>query len=271
MRRLFPPDPSQLELDVNEVYTVPELAFPSEGGLPDATSRRPYVYFNMVASVDGKTTTAAHNATGLGSNIDFQLMGRLRLAADAVLVGAETFRRDSFVPDTRPGLTTERSRYFPEVPHPIGITLSRDGNLPLAKKFFAAPISRRVIFLHRAASAENEARLAEHARVFRLDSDSAGQTDLGQMLTIIYEELGVRRLLCEGGPSLNFALLSKGFGDELFWTLAAKIVGGSQNSTLVSGPGLGLPIENLLKLNLLSIYEANSELFMRYRVEHETT
>ncbi len=267
MRRLFPPDFEGRAFDVDEVYTVPELAFPGEGVALGQGGRRPYIYFNMVASMDGKAVTSSNNAVGLGSAVDHHFMGRLRLAADAVLVGAETFRRDTFVPNIRPGLAGERSRYFPDRPHPIGITLSRDGNLPMDKKFFAAERSRRVVFLHQNAPAERETALSERARVFRLGTNAEGHADLGQMLTIIYEELGVRRLLCEGGPSLNFALLSQGFGDEFFWTLAPKIVAGSENATLVSGPGLGLPPEQMRRLHLLSIYEKDSELFMRYRVE----
>lgn len=267
MRRIFPPQIEPRQLDADEVYTVPELAFPAEGvTLPDG-SKRPYLYFNMVASVDGKTTTIKRNAVGLGSPVDQHLMRRLRLAADAILVGAETFRRDAFVPNTRPALLGERSRYFPDAPHPLGITLSRDGNLPLDKKFFAAEPSRRVIFLHRDAPPDRVEALAERARIFLLDTDAEGQADLRQMLSIIYEKLGVRRLLCEGGPSLNYALISRGFGDEFFWTLAPKIVGGRENSTLVAGSGKGLPLEQLVRLRLLSIYEKDSELFMRYRLE----
>ncbi len=269
MRRLFPPETIPRNYEPDEVYSVPELAFPLDGvALPNG-GRRPYIYFNMVSSADGKTVTVAKNATGLGSPTDFHFMGRLRMGADAVLIGAETFRRDSFVPDIRPGLLGERTRYYPDAPHPLGITISRDGNLPLDKKFFAAPASRRVVFLYKDASAERETALAERARVFRLGSDSEGHPDLGQMLALLYEQLGVRHLLCEGGPTLNYAMLSKNFGDEIFWTLAPKIVGGSENPTLVSGSGLGFPIEKILKLGLISIYEKNSELFMRYRLEYQ--
>ncbi|MEI6045682.1 MAG: RibD family protein [Chloroflexota bacterium] len=268
MRRLFPPDAEQRIFDVDETYTIPELGFPVEGVPLSQGLRRPYIYFNMVSSVDGKATTIAHNATGLGSPVDYHLMGRLRLAADAIVVGGETFRRDPFVPNTRVALLEERLRYFPELPHPLGITLSRNGNLPLDKKFFAADPSRRVIFLSKEAPSEQVALLAKRARVFQLEKTAEGQTDLHQMLSIIYEELGVRVLLCEGGSRLNYALLSKGFGDAFFWTLAPKVVGGRENAAIVNGPGLGLPLDKLVRLHLRTIYEKDNELFMRYQIEH---
>src|SRR5690349_672631 len=138
MYRLYPPDIKQQNFVPNEIYTVPELAFPADGVELPQGGRRPYIYFNMVSSVDGKATTVANNAAGLGSRIDFQLMGRLRVAADAVLAGAETVRRDPFVPNTRPDLMEERARYFPDTPHPLGVTVSRDGKLPPDRKFFEA-------------------------------------------------------------------------------------------------------------------------------------
>ncbi len=264
MFRLFPLD--QTSFSPPEVYTFPELHFPT-GGEPLAGSRlRPYIYFNMVSSVDGKTTTEAQNAVGLGSKLDHYLMKRLRLGADAVLVGEKTFRQDPFTPDFPPEFQNERSQYFPANPYPLGITLSRDGNLPLSRKFFEAGPTRRVVFLHSSAPPFIEEKFQGFARTFRLESDETGHSDLGQMLAIIYEKLGVGRLLCEGGPSLIYALLSKGFGDELFWTLAPKIVGGHENLTLVEGPIRGFPPKEFINLDLISLYQEQNELFFRYKI-----
>jgi 2,5-diamino-6-(ribosylamino)-4(3H)-pyrimidinone 5'-phosphate reductase len=269
MRRLLPVDLRQHNFGLDEVYTVPELDFPEDGVALTHGGRRPYVYFNMVSSIDGKATTQTENAGGLGSKVDRHLMGRLRLAADAVMAGAETIRRDPFVPDTRPELAVERALYFPDAPHPLGVTLSRDGNLPQDRKFFRAGPARRLIFLSYKVPPEREAALSPYAQIFKIEEDINGNLELGQLLKVLYDEFGVRRLLCEGGPSLNFALLSKGFGDEFFWTLGPKIVGGRENHTLVEGPGLGLPPEKLIKAQLKSIYEQESELFMRYKIENQ--
>ena len=41
---------------------------------------------------------------------------------------------------------------------------------------------------------------------------------------------GIRALLCEGGPTLNRALLAAGVVDELFLTLAPLLAGNSDGA-----------------------------------------
>jgi riboflavin-specific deaminase-like protein len=271
MQRLFfgLPDPNTPFFDLKEVYTVPELAFPL-GGVPlseqEGTARRPYIYFNMVSSVDGRATTESGNAEGLGSDTDREMMYRLRAGADAVLCGASTFRRDQFLPAIKPWLVEERARFFPTAPELLGCVLSNSGDLPLDKKFWQAGRAQRAVFLGPKATEAQAEKLSQHARVFRLDPTEDGRANLKQMLTILYAELGVQRLLVEGGPELNYALISDGFGDELFWTLAPKLVGGVDNLTILGGAGRGFSLSKIVQLQLLSIYNNNNELFMRYRL-----
>lgn len=272
MRQLFPNFRDELSQD--GIYTLPELDFATEGIQLDDTTRRPYIYFNMVSSVDGKAVTAKGDAGGLGSSLDHHLMHRLRAASDAVLVGAETFRRDPFVPIIKPALAQERAQAFPDAPQPWGVVLSRDGNLPLDKKFFQVVLpQRRLIALGQSASAEAQARLASVAQVVRVPdrADKPGWPDLGWLLDYLHRELGVRKMLCEGGPGLNFSLLEAGFGDELFWTLAPRLVAGSEKTTILSGPPGGFAPELLPRLQLRSLYEQNSELFFRYIINTKPT
>ena len=266
MQKIYPATTESRDLTPTEIYTTPELAFPLEGVAMADGQRRPYLYFNMVSSVDGKATTISRDATGLGSDFDREFMYRLRTASEAVMCGAATFRNDEFLPVVKPWLVEERARYFPNNPQPLACVVSNDGNLPLTKKFWQAGRDLRVVFLGPKASPEQEKILAERAQVFRLAANPEGQPDLKQMLEIFYQKLGVRRLLVEGGPTLNYNLIKEGWADEMFWTLAPKIVGGSDNLPIVTGPGLGLPIDKIVKLQLLSIYNNNSELFMRYRL-----
>lgn len=265
MQRLFPDN--QPDLAPQSVYSVPDLNFPTDGLPLETGGRRPYVYFNMVASVDGKAVSATGNAEGLGSATDRFLMHRLRAAADAVLVGAETFRRDPFVPQIMAEAAAERRKYFPNAPQPLGIVISRDGNLPLDKKFFDRDkAADRLVALGQAASSAKEAAFKAFARTLRVPDRPDGRPDESWLLAYLYREMGIRRLLCEGGPTLNFSLISRGLADELFWTLAPKLVGGSTNRTLLSGPGRGFSLDGMPQLSLVSLYEQTNELFFRYKI-----
>ena len=89
-----------------------------------------------------------------------------------------------------------------------------------------------------------------------------GAVDLGAALAHVRSELGVRALLCEGGPRLHAQLIDQGLVDELFITEAPKLAGGS-------GPGLVVDLAERarrLELAWLLHEETTGELFARYRV-----
>ena len=164
-----------------------DLAFTTEGILLENGQRRPYIYFNMVSSVDGKAVSASGNAAGLGSETDRMLMHRLRAASDAVLVGAETFRHDPFVPQVMPEAARERHHFFPDKPQPLGIVISRDGNLPLDKKFFdKEKAADRLVVLGEDAPKDKEESFKPFAQVVRAPNGEDGRPDESWLLEYLY-------------------------------------------------------------------------------------
>lgn len=254
----------------DSIYTFAELAFPSSGIHFQHYGKdccRPYVAFNMVASVDGKTTTHHGELTGLGSRTDRQLMQRLRSQVDGVLTGGHTLRVDPFIPTVPPELAAERSLHFPNQPQPLGIVVSNSGDLPTEHRFWEAGRDLRLVFLGEAATQEAEAKLAAKAMICRVATDpTTGSSDLGAMLDILFRDFGIKRLLVEGGASLNYALISQGWGDELFLTVSPCLVGGIQNASILGGAGYGMGGKQLPKLKLRSLYHHEEELFFRYQI-----
>jgi 2,5-diamino-6-(ribosylamino)-4(3H)-pyrimidinone 5'-phosphate reductase len=234
--------------------------------------RRPYLFFNMVSSVDGKAVSASGNAAGLGDETDRLVMHRLRAAADAVLVGAATFRHDPYVPNIIPEAAGERSLAFPDRPQPLGIVISRDGNLPLDKKFFdPTRVADRLVFLGEAAPSDKEDLFKPFAQVVRVPDGANGRPAVKWVLAFLYREKGVRWLLCEGGPHLNYSLISENLADEFFLTFAPKLVASKSNSTILTGPGQGFPPEEMPLLELVSLYKEGHEIFFRYRLIHKNS
>ena len=248
MEKLYP----QFErMAPEDVYS--DLAFPS--GLPN----RPYVVINMVTTVDGKATNLVGKAYTLGSQVDRLVMRRIRSAADAVLNGAETLRRENVNPSVPAELEPIRVARGLS-PQPVAVTVTASCNLPLDRTFFQAREVPSVVVTTEHAPAEKVALLAKHARIVR-----AGEyaVDLPLMLRLLTEELGVRRLVVEGGPTLNAELISLGLADELFWTVAPKILAGPAERTMVEESPL-LP-EERPTMELVSVHHHESELYLRYR------
>ena len=73
-------------------------------------------------------------------------------------------------------------------------------------------------------------------------------------------EHGIESIDCEGGPHLLGHLLRAELVDELHLVIAAKLAGGDDPVTIVSGPVLDPPRE----LELLSLHESGGYLFLRY-------
>jgi riboflavin biosynthesis pyrimidine reductase len=95
-------------------------------------------------------------------------------------------------------------------------------------------------------------------RLVVVESGRDGWIDLGERLRSLRQE-GVRALLCEGGPTLHGSLQAAGLVDELFLTIAPKLVGGGA-PRIVEG---ALP--DVLPLELAWLLEEDGELFARYR------
>ncbi len=107
---------------------------------------------------------------------------------------------------------------------------------------------------------ERVSALEPYSRVLRLGLETV---DLRAMMRALVQELGIRRLVVEGGPTLNSALIGEGLVDELFWTVAPKILGGATMRTMVEGKPL--PLDRIPRLELASLYHHEGELFGRYR------
>ncbi|HMJ72519.1 MAG TPA: dihydrofolate reductase family protein [Solirubrobacterales bacterium] len=94
-------------------------------------------------------------------------------------------------------------------------------------------------------------------RLIVVESGPRGKADLPALLRSLREE-GVNALLCEGGPTLHGALQAAGLVDDLFLTIAPKLVGGIAPRILEGDlPGLA-PLE------LAWLLEEDGELFARY-------
>lgn len=234
-----------------EIYS--DLLFPRSPAV------RPYTVINMVTTVDGKATTLAGRAQSIGSSVDRLAMRRIRATADGVLNGAETLRRENVNPSVPAEMEAGRLALGLSA-QPVAITITASGDLPLDRTFFVSAAFEKIVVTTEHAPAPRVQALAQHARILR-----AGEylVELPLMMRLLVEEAGIRSLVVEGGPTLNAELISLGLADELFWTVAPKILGGPAGRTMVEGSPIAL--EGGPGLELVSIHHHAGELFVRYR------
>jgi len=222
--------------------------------LPPAPAHRerPYLALNMVATVDGRAAVDG-TALGLGSPSDQRLMRLLRAEADAVMHGAGTVRAHHFTPRVPDDLAAQRVARGLS-PQPVGVLVSGSGDVSLDHPYLRSARADwpRIIYT---AKGRASAIQRPGIDVCVLPGPPIDPVAIVRDLAA----RGLRRVVCEGGPTLNGPFFAAGVVDELFLTLAPRLDGGRDPLTLVVGDRLP-PVG----LTLRSLYERDSELFMRF-------
>jgi riboflavin biosynthesis pyrimidine reductase/predicted DsbA family dithiol-disulfide isomerase len=207
---------------------------------PTAPTDRPYTFIDMVSTIDGKTVSGSRtdSVNDLGSKVDHMTLRRLEASADAVLLGAGTYRATPY-------------DWVPRSPRRI--VVSNSGDIDFSRPFFTQPGA--IV----ATSGSATIGVPSGVELLRAGSMALDPYILMQRL----RGLGVERLLVLGGSETNGELLRRGLVDELFLTIAPKIKLGRDLPTYAGGDPLGR--ENLLNFELVEHHPVGNELFVRYR------
>ena len=220
----------------------------------------PYTIINMVSTVDGRAAIGG-TASVIGSETDRGNMDRIRSAVDAILSGSGTLRQEGVnfkLPEELVRLRRRRSL----ADQPLAVILTGSGDVPLDRKVFQRGPEGVLLAVPESLSKERERELSRYAMVRRCGGERFPQMRL--VLRMLREEFGVRRLLCEGGPIINHALIREELADELLLTFAPKLSGDAKEPGIVSGADLNP--EGARNLRLKTVFVHDSELYLRYEV-----
>ena len=149
------------------------------------TTGLPYVTVKIAMSLDGRICDRFGDARWVSSAKARKETGRLRERVDAIMVGAETVRKDD------PSLLSHGRRNDDLV----RVVVSRSGRLPKTAQVFTDGRNPTLVY--------RDAREA--------------LADLGRR--------GLMHVLCEGGLSLATSLAEAGLVDEWITVLAPKVIG----------------------------------------------
>ncbi len=200
------------------------------GAARPCPSDRPWVVVGMISTLDGATATEGTSG-GLGGPADKQLLRAVRGIADAVIVGAGTVSAEDYGPLRHSDeVSAAREAVGRASGQPRLVIVSGSLSVdPTARVFEDPPVRPLVCTTDRADDADIAA-FDGAAEVFRAGTQ---HVDLSTVLTRLRDD-GASVVVCEGGPTLNGALMDTGLVDEWCITLSPLVAGGD-SSRIVAG------------------------------------
>jgi len=213
-----------------------------------------YVILNAAMSIDGKITTRK-NDSSISSNIDWVRVHKLRSTVGGIVIGISTVLKDD------PMLNV---RYAKTVKNPARIIIDSKARIPLDSRIMRSSkkIQTFVAVTHDASLKKIKEIEKKGAKVLVIGREKVNIINLFQHL----ENLGLKKVLVEGGGEINWSILKSGLVNELIVTIAPIVIGGRDAKTLVEGEGISY-IHNAIRMKLVkSIIQDNKEIVLIYRL-----
>lgn len=225
---------------------------------------RPYVILKLASSLDGRIATSNGDSCWISCEESRKKVHELRslvgAAGGAVLVGAQTFRKDD------PQLTA-RMTNAGQIRQPLACVLASRLERSYAESRLIRERSAKTVFLTSPESGESdEARFLREqgCTIIPVPFSISGHVDLPAALKLLRTNLGCPYVLCEGGGKLGLALLENGLTDEFHLHLAPMVLGDDNAVPLFSGRSLN-SLQKALRMRICSFRQNGADLNMILR------
>jgi len=218
--------------------------------------KRPSVIINSAISADGKISTFQRRQVRISGKADLERVDALRAESDAVMVGVGTVLADD------PGLRVKSERLRkvradqgkPE--NPLRVVADSLARTPESARILGEGC---IVAVSAAAPQERLAKLTRRCEVVQCGDE---KVDLRELLSILYEK-GVKRLMVEGGGTLNWSMVQEGLVDEICIYIGALIIGGKDAPTLMDGAGYA---SDFPRLKLISFEKLDDGALLKWRL-----
>lgn len=172
----------------------------------------PYVVLKIAASLDGKIALLNGKSKWINSKLSRDFVQKLRLGADAVLVGINTLLKD----DPRLTCRIEPKKRL------IKVILDPDLETPLNAKVLRN--NNLVVFTAVDDDDKMKQLRQKGARIMPIKNDANGLLPWNKILKELYK-IGIGTVLIEGGATVVSSALQAGIIDKFFLFLAPKLLG----------------------------------------------
>ena len=223
---------------------------------------RPYVVVNVAMSADGKISTRERRQVKISGAQDFSRVDQLKADSDAVMVGIGTVLADdpSLTVKSEERRTGRLNRGVDE--HPVRIVVDSKARTPPEAALLHKGAGKRIVAVSRQADPKKIAALQKYATVI-----IAGENEVD--LAILMDklgEMGIRRVMVEGGGTLIAGLITAGLVNEIYTFIGNMIIGGKDSPSFVDGKGFILE-SGFCRLHLLDMIRIENGVLLHWNVQ----
>ena len=202
------------------------------------------VILSAAISIDGYLDDVSSERLVLSSPEAWDEVRKIRSQCDAILVGAETIRKDN------PSLITKSEKLIEErikdgkCEDPIKVTITASGNISPESNFFKKGSCEKIVYCTQAITEDKEEALRKVAIVNKFETKIITARQVVDDL----ETRGVKSLFVEGGSSILTMFFSENIVDELRLAIAPFFVGEDKAPRLVHSGIFPFNKDNRMKL-----------------------
>ena len=223
---------------------------------------RPYVIVNMAMSADGKISSVGRRQVRISGAEDLGRVDELKAGSDAVMVGIGTVLADNPSLMVKSGDLRRERVLAGKAENPVRIVVDSRGRTPVAAEILHKGGGERIIAVSEMAGADAPDRFRGLATVIVTGEE---KVDLSLLMSRL-RDLGIGRLMVEGGGTLIESLFRNELVDEFYTFIGNLVIGGKDAPTPVDGGGF-LNDNEFVRLSLMDVGEVEEGVLLRWRVE----
>jgi len=215
--------------------------------------KRPYIILSAAMTIDGKIASKTGDSD-LSDEQDWKEVHKLRTQVDGIIVGKNTILKDN--PKLHIKFYEHNGYYRIIVDSNLSIPI--DSNVIT----FQPNIYPTILCITENASLER-IKDFESKGVKILKAGKGKKVNIPELMQHLYN-LGIQKLLLEGGGILNWSFIKKNLVDEIRLTIAPWMIGGKDATGLVEGRGFET-MAQAPRFKLLEILNRDNYAVLKYK------
>ena len=214
---------------------------------------KPYIILSAAMTIDGKIASKTGDPD-LSDEQDWKEVHKLRTQVDGIIVGKNTILKDN----PKLHIKFYKHKGYKRIVVDSNLSIPVNSNVIT----FQPQTYPTIICTTENASLER-IKDFESKGVKVLNSGKGKKVNISDLMPLLYN-LGIQKLLLEGGGTLNWSFIKNNLVDEIRLSIAPWMIGGKDAISLVEGKGFET-MAQAPRFKLLEILSRDNYVLLKYK------